>query len=107
LIEQDRKDELEVYLKNLLGGYRGKIQNVVLGCTHYPLVKKEISKILGDVKFFDGADGVSRRVKYLLAQSKSLNTQEEKGYVEFTDSSADELTRKLKEERFYKLLDEE
>lgn len=104
LIEQDRKDEIISYLEKNLGKYKNSVQNVVLGCTHYPLIKKEISEVLGDVRFFDGADGVSRRLKYLLEIKSLLNNQQEKGTVEFFDSSEDENIRMIKKERFYKIL---
>lgn len=107
LIEQDRRDELLDYLKNLLGRYAGEVHNVVLGCTHYPLAKKEIREVLGDVKFFDGADGVSHRLEYLLSKNDLLNDKKEQGSVEFEDSSPDEKTREEKRKRFYTLLNGE
>jgi len=39
---------------------------VVLGCTHYSLIKPEIEKIFPRAKLIDGADGVANRVKSLL-----------------------------------------
>ncbi|MBO4894399.1 MAG: glutamate racemase [Clostridia bacterium] len=104
LIEQGREDELKAYLENLLGKYAGKVENVVLGCTHYPLVKDIIAGVLGDVMFFDGADGVARQLKAVLAAKDLLNPSEEKGTIIFTDSSPDEETRKQKEERFFRYL---
>lgn len=106
LIEQDKKDEIIRYLEKNLGKYSHNVQNVVLGCTHYPLIKEEIRQVLGDVRFFDGADGVSRRLKYILENKNLLNEGNEKGTVEFFDSSTDEKTRKIKKERFYKILND-
>ena len=42
IIEQGDKTRLENYLDETLNEYKGKVQNVVLGCTHYPLAIKEI-----------------------------------------------------------------
>lgn len=36
---------------------------VVLGCTHYALIKNEIQKYYPSAKLIDGADGVARRVE--------------------------------------------
>lgn len=48
------------YLKKLLAPYIGKIDAIVLGCTHYPFVKPEISAIAGDdVRIFDGGFGTA------------------------------------------------
>ena len=107
VIEKGDKGEIEEYLFENLKEYRGKVDNVVLGCTHYPLVKNEIAKALGSVKFFDGAEGVSRQLKRVLAENDLLNPAAERGSVAFFDSSADEQTRKLKEQRFYKIISED
>lgn len=103
LIEQGESDGIMNYLEAHLGRYRGSIRNVVLGCTHYPLIKKEISEVLGSVRFFDGAEGVSRRLKYLLEENGISGSAEKRGTVEFFDSSPDE---SIKKERFYNLLGE-
>ena len=107
VIEKGDKGEIEEYLFENLKEYKGKVDNVVLGCTHYPLVKNEITKALGSVKFFDGAEGVSRQLKRVLAENDLLNPAAERGSVAFFDSSADEQTRKLKEQRFYKIISED
>ncbi len=51
-IEQGNTAEINNYLKKYLSPYIGKVKNVVLGCTHYPLVQENIKAILGDVNFF-------------------------------------------------------
>lgn len=104
LIEQGKNQEITDYLNNNFGRYKNKIENVVLGCTHYPLIKNEIRQTLGDVQFFDGAEGVSKRLKFILEKEDMLNPKTQKGQVEFFDSSADEKTKELKKERFYQLL---
>lgn len=104
LIEQDRQDELDLYLENLLGKYRGKAENVVLGCTHYPLAMQNIKKVLGDVRFFDGANGVARRLKQVLKRENLLSESAEKGTVLFVDSSKTESQRREKERRFFAVL---
>ena len=104
LIENGTESEILDYLEKTLSPYRGKVKNVVLGCTHYPLIKKEISAVLGNVRFFDGANGVARRLEYLLRENGMLNAQKNAGSIEFIDSSESEEIRKQKAERFYSLL---
>jgi len=43
---------------------------VVLGCTHYYFLKKEITKVLHKVKFYDATFGVVKQVKKLLTKTK-------------------------------------
>ena len=82
--------ELESYLTELLYPYREeKIDAAVLGCTHYPFVKKTIQKILGpDVKIFDGGKGTAREMKRRLEENNLLNENREKGTIEYRNSLA-------------------
>ena len=98
LIEKGNMEEVDKYLKNNLSEYKG-VNNVVLGCTHYPLIKNNIKKILGDVKFFDGSVGVS---KELLRQLKlrEINYNSDELRIDFIDSSNDD----NKEKRFRELI---
>lgn len=83
------------------------VSNVVLGCTHYPLAKAEIKEVLGDVNFFDGADGVSRQLKRVLSENNLLNDKKDKFTIEFADSSETPEKQEQKKQRFFKLLCEE
>ena len=107
IIEQGDNAKLEKYLDETLSEYKGKVQNVVLGCTHYPLAKKEIQKALGNVKFFDGANGVGRQLKRVLEERGLLNDEQSKGHIIFLDSSPNEELQNEKSERFYKFLSED
>ena len=107
LIEQERTQELKEYLERNLKDYKGRVANVVLGCTHYPLAQKEIAEVLGDVNFFDGSVGVAKQLKRVLSNRDLLNDKTEIGTIEFTDSSLTQEQREEKEKRFFKLLSEE
>lgn len=77
-------------LRELFTPYRGKMDALVLGCTHYPFASHTISHILEDkVAILDGGDGTARETKRrlkaagLLERGKgeiiienSLNTEE-------------------------------
>ena len=43
---------------------------VVLGCTHYPLVKEEIQKYYPAALLIDGSDGVAKRVETIVEKMK-------------------------------------
>lgn len=96
LIENDRELEIEEYLRKEIKTYKG-VENVVLGCTHYPLIKNKITNILGPVKYFDGSSGVSKQLKKII---KEKNIKAREYFLEFIDSSNNE----YKEENFYKIL---
>lgn len=73
----DAPDLLEL-LERLVGRYRGEVDRVVLGCTHYPFVRDQIAQVLGEVRFFDGGEGTARRLRDLL-EARGLRAQEGRG----------------------------
>ena len=88
-------EALEQYLQKLFSSYE-KIDAVVLGCTHYPFVKKTIQKVLGeDTMLFDGGAGTARETKRRLEQSDLLNPSCKKGSVVFENSAKEERLLKL------------
>lgn len=86
-IEQGNLDTPDVVelLEGLVGSYRGKVDRVVLGCTHYPFVRRQIAQVLGDVTFFDGGEGAARQLKRLLTEQGSASSATT-GSVTFTSS---------------------
>lgn len=100
LIEEGNKDKIEKYLERVLNEYKGKVKNVVLGCTHYPLVKKQINQVLGDVQFFDGAPFLAKHLKDILQEKNCINKTSKNGNIEFIDSSRS----KEKEKRFFNII---
>jgi glutamate racemase len=79
-IEQGNLDAPDVIemLTRFLGPYRGKIDSLVLGCTHYPFVKKQIRQVLGDgVKLYDGGRGTARELHRVLASRHALRRPED------------------------------
>ena len=86
---------LENYLKELFAPYE-KADAVVLGCTHYPFVKKMIQKVLGkEVLLFDGGAGTARETKRQLENRGLLTLLEEKGGVIFENSANEERLQEL------------
>ncbi len=46
-IENDATDLVLPVLRQYLAPFKGKIDTLILGCTHYPILKKQISDIVG------------------------------------------------------------
>lgn len=66
--------EAESLLRPILAPWVGKLDALVLGCTHYPFVTAAIRKILGDrVELFDGGDGTARQTRRRLADAGLLS----------------------------------
>ncbi len=76
------------------------VDGVVLGCTHYPFVRRVIKDMLGpDVKIFDGAPGTARQLRRRLYLRNLLSDRQSPGQITWLNSSPDskmlELSQKL------------
>lgn len=80
--------EVHNYLVDKLSEIKDmKISSIVLGCTHYPLIKEEIIKIIGDeVPIIDGGLGTSKQLKRILSSKNILNKNNSKGNIEIYNS---------------------
>ena len=100
-IEEGNENKIKEYLEKNLKEYKGKVENVVLGCTHYPLIQEEIGQVLGEnVKFFNGANRLAVHLKDVLLEKDLISKSNERGKIDFIDSSE----KQEKEKRFYKFL---
>ena len=85
---QGDSDACGAFLESLLGRYRGQLDALVLGCTHYPFAKNQIRRVLGDkTQLLDGGEGTARQTRRLLEAAGLLNTGT--GSVRFVNSSDD------------------
>jgi len=71
----------EMVAERYLADIRAKgIDTLVLGCTHYPLLKAVLGKVMGDgVSLIDSAIETSREIRSILSASSLLN--DSAGYV--------------------------
>lgn len=82
-IENQDNKKINEILKKIKENTKDKnIDSIILGCTHYPLIKKEINKYFQTATLIDGSLGVAREVKRKLEENniKNLNAT---GKVEF------------------------
>ena len=74
LIEQGAEaSRLQALLEPLLRPYAGKLDALVLGCTHYPFATERIRRVLGDkTQLLDGGEGTARQTRRLLEKAGLL-----------------------------------
>lgn len=71
----------EIYLKNLKDS---GVDTLVLGCTHYPLLKGIISQVMGEgVKLVDSAEETARVVREILLARDEARPEQERGNHHF------------------------
>jgi glutamate racemase len=69
------------YLEPLI---RKNVDTLVLGCTHYPLLKRVIAKIMGkEVKLIDSAEETAREVKKILMEERLLKKPNKASFRRF------------------------
>lgn len=75
--------ETQSLLKTLLTPYVGKLDALVLGCTHYPFVKQQIRQILGGgIPLYDGGEGTAKETKRRLEAAGLLHDGQGTVYLE-------------------------
>lgn len=83
--------ELSEYLAGLLkASLTAPIDAVVLGCTHYPFVRKAIARIVGEDAFIiDGGNGTARETLHQLKVHNICASTDNVGTVSLENSNSD------------------
>lgn len=83
------------YIETKLCTYKnGKIAAVVLGCTHYPFIKEEISKVIdSNIPIIDGSEGTINQLKRKLQSYNIISDKKENGKVEILNSLNDDMVK--------------
>ena len=94
LVEAGKCDPPEAVarMEKLLGPYAADLDALVLGCTHYPFMKKAMAQVLGDgVELLDGGEGTARETKRRLAEAGLLHEGEGELFVENSSGNSDKI----------------
>ena len=87
------REVAKVYLGPLK---KAGVDTVILGCTHYPLLKPVIKDVLGDsITLIDSAKQVALEIRKILAAEGLLNINKRKGKREFYVSDNPEWFKEL------------
>ena len=82
-------EEIQNYLIDKLKEFiHLDVASIVLGCTHYPFIKDELIKIVGEkTVIIDGSVGTVNQLKRQLMRNKLLNEKKTKGIVTIYNSA--------------------
>ena len=92
LIEDNNSLEIDNVLNRILSPYKDKADSIVLGCTHYSLIKEEIEKVLPNVVQLDGCKGISEEVKRQLESHNLIENNS--GDLTIINTKNDELVKR-------------
>ena len=85
--QADGEETLELLAKHLEPIQDAGADTLVLGCTHYPFLRKSIRKLLGEsITLIDTSDAVVRQLKRQLESLKKENSAKHCGFVLFLSS---------------------
>ena len=76
LVEAGKAEGAEALalMGRILGPLVGRLDALVLGCTHFPFMRKAMAQVLGDgVELLDGGEGTARETKRRLQEAGLLN----------------------------------
>lgn len=91
LIEEGDQEKINNRLREIFNDYLDKdIDSIVLGCTHYPLIKDNIREFFKDVVLIDGSYGVAKEVKRQL-ESHDLLSKISKQTIKMIDSGKEDI----------------
>ena len=71
-----------------------KIDAIVLGCTHYPFLRRQIERFFPEARIFDGRDGTVQQLHRRLEAENLLSRQTRKGEIRL-ETSGDAATLEL------------
>lgn len=77
--------EIDEYLRDILAPHTDS-DSVVLGCTHYPFVRRQIERYLPDAAVFDGGGGTAREAARRIRAAGLENGSAKRGKIEFISS---------------------
>ena len=76
----NNREEINQYLKNILKPYNlNEYSHIILGCTHFPIVKSNIEQILKEqnlsLKVIDGNEGIGRNLLKKIAEQNETENE--------------------------------
>jgi glutamate racemase len=101
IVEEDMTDfeSTKMLIEESLSYFKeNKVDTLILGCTHYPLLKKQIKEFLGDVTLIDPSKETSLEIRRVLARKNNKNlshNEYDKIFVTDTPLSFLEISRRF------------
>lgn len=69
------KEGIYDVLHDYLDTYKGVVKSIILGCTHYPILKEQIKRVLPNIEYISSSDAVGREIYQYLQGRQLLNTK--------------------------------
>lgn len=89
LVEAGKADssETRAALADLFAPYlTSQVDGIVLGCTHYPFLRRQIEHFFPNAQIFDGREGTVRQLHHRLEEAQLLTNQKTAGKIHLETS---------------------
>ena len=84
------RDVAKLYLNPLM---KYNVDTLILGCTHYPLLKSTLKKVVKDIELIDSAEETAKAVRSRLEQDGTLDTRGRGGREYFSSDDPAKFAR--------------
>lgn len=85
-------------LADIFAPYLGdQVDAIVLGCTHYPFLRRQIEAFFPDAQIFDGLDGTARQLRRRLEDADILTDGTGAGQIVFESSGGEEKLKLMRQ----------
>jgi glutamate racemase len=81
--------------KYIVGMYNNSVRTLILGCTHFPLLKKAISDVYPDIDLIDTGEEIALEVKNILIEN-NIENKKVKGQISLYASEMTDTIERLK-----------
>ena len=69
-------------ISNYLPSYQDKVDSLILGCTHYPIILNQVKEVFSDKVYISSSASISHEVSSYLRVHDLLNLKESQGIVQ-------------------------
>lgn len=80
---KEKNEILRLACEHYLSCFRGKVDTLILGCTHFPLIQETIKEVLPEITLVDPTKEAVKEIKFELQNKNLLSNSKEKGTVQY------------------------
>lgn len=77
-------------LHGYLDEYRNKVDGIILGCTHYPILKQQIKVVLPNIQYISSSEAIGTQIVEYLEGANLINKNERKHVSIYTTGDVEE-----------------
>lgn len=84
------KEGIYGVLHEYLDDYKGVVKSIILGCTHYPILKEQIKRVLPNIEYISSSEAIGKEIFQYLQNNQLLNTKSNPIVKIYTTGNIDE-----------------